>query len=64
MFNILYFQVSKEEIDHLRSNMKSMDREKDMLQTAVDEKTERVAQLNSQIHDRVSPLSAFDGFLS
>ena len=34
--------------------MKSMDREKDMLQTAVDEKTEKVAQLNSQIHDRVS----------
>ncbi|GFS26865.1 centrosomal protein of 135 kDa-like [Elysia marginata] len=45
-------QVSKEEIDHLRSNMKSMDREKDMLQAAVDEKTEKVAQLNSQLHDR------------
>ncbi|BFZ24412.1 hypothetical protein BsWGS_27451 [Bradybaena similaris] len=45
-------QIQKEEIDILRSNLKSVDREKDSIQTAVDEKTEKIAQLNSQFHDK------------
>ncbi|XP_059152466.1 centrosomal protein of 135 kDa-like isoform X1 [Physella acuta] len=45
-------QVQKEEIDVLRSNLKSMDREKDSLQTVVDEKTEKIAHFNGQLHDR------------
>ncbi|CAL1543301.1 unnamed protein product [Lymnaea stagnalis] len=45
-------QVQKEEIDVLRSNLKSVDREKDAVQTAVDEKTEKIAHLNGQLHDR------------
>ncbi|CAG5129994.1 unnamed protein product [Candidula unifasciata] len=45
-------QIQKEEIDVLRSNLKCVDREKDSIQTAVDEKTEKIAQLNSQLHDK------------
>jgi len=45
-------QVQKEEIDVLRSNLGAMDREKDSLQSVVDEKTEKIAQLNGQLHDR------------
>ena len=40
----------------LRSNLGAMDREKDSLQSAVDEKTEKIAQLNGQLHDRVSKI--------
>ena len=36
----------------MRTTLAAVDREKDALQVGVDEKTERVAMLNAELHDK------------
>ena len=42
----------RDEITTLRATIAALDREKDLLQAAVDEKTEKVAQLNEILYSK------------
>lgn len=46
--------VQRDEMSAMRVTLAAVDREKDSLQITVDEKTEKVAQMNAELHDRVS----------
>ncbi|XP_025088561.1 testis-specific gene 10 protein-like isoform X3 [Pomacea canaliculata] len=44
--------VQRDEMSAMRTTLAAVDREKDALQIAVDEKTEKVAYLNAELHDK------------
>ncbi|XP_070554439.1 centrosomal protein of 135 kDa-like isoform X2 [Ptychodera flava] len=49
--------VQREEIANLRGTIASLDKEKDLLQTAVDEKTEKIVILETDLTDREAVIS-------